>query len=540
MTETKAGCYFRVDTHSSESGQAVLLLLLILGVFLLASLAFAVDLSNMWVHRQATQTAADAACQAGAMDMLAIAAGSTPPAMGFTLGQAGNCSGSAGATMCTYANFNGYSGTGLSAGAESNSVSWMFPGSVAGATGAPASMIANSYLKVTVQENVKTWFMGLLGVNYQQVASTCTCGVTSLLAATPLVVLSPTAYGALSESGTPSVAIVGGPTRSMQVNSNSTTAVSLGGNSTIDLSQAGPLNTGGSLGVVGGPITAPSGFNGGTTGRWQSPSVPLQDPYATVPAPTSNGGIPVNSVSGKTVAHYIDGCPDTTCTEYSQGYYPNGISVSGATAIFMPGIYYLGNDLKGGSNSILRNGWTCPGCTASSTPPSAADGVMFYLTNGGGLSFAANSGSKTVDPVPSSYLLCSSSQSLPSGVPTSINGNVLWAQCTSNGTYAGTGSADTESTSGSRGLLMFLDRTQSPPKNLQAGGGGSMAFAGAFYFHHNTSYDDIFSLQGGSGTGTYIIGEVVADQLSLGGNGSINMALSKDATTYLAKSAIFQ
>ncbi|HTF63650.1 MAG TPA: hypothetical protein VK638_13195, partial [Edaphobacter sp.] len=75
---------------------------------------------------------------------------------------------------------------------------------------------------------------------------------------------------------------------------------------------------------------------------------------------------------------------------------------------------------------------------------------------------------------------------------------------------------------------------------LQAGGGGSMAFAGAFYFHKTTSFSNTFVLQGGSGSGTYVVGKIVTDKLQLGGNGSINMALSKDATTKLIKSTIFQ
>src|SRR6516164_1841296 len=74
-----------------ESGQALLFALLGLGIFLIGAMAFAIDLSNMWFRRQAAQTAADAACTAGAMDLLVDAtngktnqghftAGSTPTA----------------------------------------------------------------------------------------------------------------------------------------------------------------------------------------------------------------------------------------------------------------------------------------------------------------------------------------------------------------------------------------------------------------------------------------------------------------------------
>jgi hypothetical protein len=45
-------CGFAVPgEYDAESGQAALLLLLTLSLFLLAGLAFAVDLSNMWFHR---------------------------------------------------------------------------------------------------------------------------------------------------------------------------------------------------------------------------------------------------------------------------------------------------------------------------------------------------------------------------------------------------------------------------------------------------------------------------------------------------------
>jgi len=62
-----------------ESGQVMVSLLLMLALFLLAMMGFAVDLTNLWFHRQAAQSAADSACQAGAMDMSALIAGLTLP-----------------------------------------------------------------------------------------------------------------------------------------------------------------------------------------------------------------------------------------------------------------------------------------------------------------------------------------------------------------------------------------------------------------------------------------------------------------------------
>src|ERR1700722_4724276 len=121
-----------------DAGQAAISVVMILGVFLLAMFGFAVDLTNIWFHRQGGRAAADAACQAGAMDMLAESSGMTLAATGFTLGTAGNCVGSPSATMCKYAALNGYNGTGLVAGTASNSVSWSFPSSVSGVTASGA------------------------------------------------------------------------------------------------------------------------------------------------------------------------------------------------------------------------------------------------------------------------------------------------------------------------------------------------------------------------------------------------------------------
>ena len=108
-------------------------LLLILGTFLLASVGFAVDLSSMWFHRQAAQSAADAACVAGAMDMLYLNNGTITSSPGFTVGTSGDCASSSTAALCQYAQFNGYTATTSAAGwststaAGAVAVSWTFP-----------------------------------------------------------------------------------------------------------------------------------------------------------------------------------------------------------------------------------------------------------------------------------------------------------------------------------------------------------------------------------------------------------------------------
>src|SRR5262245_47778148 len=99
----------------SERGQAVVLVLLALSLFLVAVSAFGVDFANFWFHRQAAQGAADAACTAGAMDLLVNAnTGSTLG--GFTAGANFDCAATPGAAPCRYAALNGYNGSGATPG----------------------------------------------------------------------------------------------------------------------------------------------------------------------------------------------------------------------------------------------------------------------------------------------------------------------------------------------------------------------------------------------------------------------------------------
>src|ERR1700758_2024138 len=95
---------WRTTTHrAEESGQAMILVVLVLSLFLLGALCFAFDMSNMWFHRQSAQTAADAACAAGAMDILVDAQGGATGKQGFTLGTGYNCSTTSTDSVCTYA-----------------------------------------------------------------------------------------------------------------------------------------------------------------------------------------------------------------------------------------------------------------------------------------------------------------------------------------------------------------------------------------------------------------------------------------------------
>lgn len=546
-------------TANAESGQVLISLLLLLALVLFAAVGFAVDLASLWFHRQSAQTAADSACQAGAMDMAALSAGLNMSQMGFTPGAPGNCAANPGGTICFYANANGYNGTGLNSGA-SNSVAWAFPSSVPGVTTPPGSISSYPFLNVTVTENVRTHFLFTLqGSNYQKVAATCTCGLVQEKEAAPMVVLSPTASGAFTYTGGGSFNIIGGPQRAVQVNSSSPTAIDCIPSGWINTSAGGPKGTGSDVAIVGGPTTAPTtcwggGFNGGTTGNWFGGAFPIADPYAGVVPPASVKSMtPASGTSGISVSRAPslstagpDGCPDTNnpCIEFSPGYYPNGIRTNGyQTYIFLPGIYYLGGSLKAGGSATLRMATPCnPTCSSlSTTTGRQTDGVMFYFYSGSvdisGCSGCTNS---NLIPVPSTALTCDGSAPSSSiGMPTELNGNVLIGQCTTNGTYWDTGgdTSDSQGSPGIRGLLMYQDHADTTPPQFT--GSGSLSFSGALYFH-STSYSDVLTMNGGSSSGSFVIGEIVADQVSITGSGAINLALNPVPSTELLKAGMFQ
>src|SRR5262249_17960679 len=116
--------------------------------------------------------------------------------------------------------------------------------------------------------------------------------------------------------------IFGGPQRSIQVNSKSATAVSVG---TVDLSKGGPSNTGSDLATFGGPTAQPGGVSLGSTGHYLVHTIPLGDPFPTSssPSPPDTGG------TGKPGRFAVNGCPDPNgCVEFTAGDY-TGCTASG-------------------------------------------------------------------------------------------------------------------------------------------------------------------------------------------------------------------
>jgi hypothetical protein len=551
--------------RATESGQAILFVVLVLGLFLLGALALAFDFSNMWFHRQAAQTAADAACTAGAMDLLVDAQGGATGHQGFTAGTGYSCSTGSTDSICSYASKNGYSSDNAAPG---NRVQVSFPSSVIGVTTPPSNIAgASPFVRVDVTDNVQTFFFGLLnGSRSQPVRTFATCGLVLAKAPIPIIVLHPTLTSSLSESGTPNINILGGPTKSIQVDSSSTTAVSLGGSSSINLTQGGPNFNGSSMGVYGGPGTAPSGFTTANAGVWSSPAAPVSDPYAQLATPTQPAApaaitSPVTCSSsdiqnGNCIVNYhVEGCPDTgKCVLYTAGYYPSKITVKGQTAIFDPGLYYINGGMELQSNSMVR-----PGTGTGD----GSQGTVFYLTGTSALKCSgqqglicagSDSGKQTIDPFTTANVQCSGGPAPDPrlNLPATLSGNVLMAPCT--GTYG-------DPSGQYRGILFFEDRSTDVGGGW--GGGGTTLLAGSMYFHEcnasgtgtpcsasvctNTgscaagmSFGSNFSLQGNSGSTSYILGDIITDTLTMGGTPSINMVLNPNSTYSILKASLLQ
>ena len=495
-----------------DRGQVAVMLVLAMGIFLLGFIGLATDYTNLWFQRQAVQGAADATCQAGAMDLLLYAEGEQTPKMNFTPTAGGtiNCASAPTAAPCIIAKRNGYDGT-----LAANNVVMTFPKAVAGAPAAPSG-VAVPYIQVDVTEQAPVHFSRLLtGKSTSAVHASATCGLSAPAGPIPIVVLHPTEADAINMSGTPAITVIGGPQRSVQVNSSSTVAVSV---SDVDLSQAGPSNTGGDFAVFGGPATPPGGTHLGSTGNWIYPATPVSDPYAQVSAP-AQPGTPGTKAA---VAYRANGCPDSGgCDEYTRGYYPGGITVKNKTAIFDPGLYYVVGGLTLDSNSNVRT---------STAVGDGSGGVMFYFSGAANpVSVNANSGKGTTIPyhvdgsldngVASLALQCPGGAANPPQLPATVNGNILLGPC--SGAYG-------DPSGQYRGFVFFQDRSKAVTANW--GGGGKSLVAGLMYFHHcradgtglNCSqppngYGTITTLGGNSGSGAYTVGSLITDTISMHG-----------------------
>jgi Flp pilus assembly protein TadG len=605
-----------------ESGQVMVFVLLGLGTFLIGAMAFAIDLSNLWFHRQSAQSAADAACTAGAMDLLSNKTNNTTTAGNFQQGVNFDCNATFPNTNngnpapCVFAALNGYPSSLLqstaAAGNLGDNVSVIFNGAP------PPGIAAATVLEVDVIDNLPTFLAGMLmGKTSQTVRAIAKCGIDQVAAPIPLLVLDPlnpdSHHSAFDVQGSPDVTIYGGPQQSIQVNSVNSAAVNIGGSALVDLSQGGPGTppTGSDFGVQGGPTTPPScsggsGFCYGTTGQWVSPHSQILDPLQNVVSPTTSyNGTPLttyhaaNSAGGfdttslpaglSTLGNGAGACSITgagnLCVVFLPGNYPEGICLGSScgpggnnahAGVFVEGLYYIGG------TGLTLNSNSCTRMSTATGPGSFSGwgGVIFYFSGSATLNVAANAGDpgsnnscdsavpyNTTTGAPTGFGVSCDANSqthAPSNLPATLTGNVLLGPC--RGTWGDpylAASLPVPANPGTqRGILFFQDR-HAQAVVASAGGGGSYAMAGTFYFHSCSAtsidgtnglgctqptgtystgqyFNNSLQMGGGSGTSSYVLGEIIVDNLQLGGNGSIYMDLDPSSALNVYKAALYQ
>lgn len=570
--------------HYEDDGQVSILVVLAVGLFLIMFVGFGVDMTNLFLHRQMAQGAADSACVAAVMDMqrqrvnghCTTAGGTQYPCGNFTgvatLGTPFNCATTPTAAPCQYAKLNGYTGASASipaVGTESNAVQVSFPASIPGVITPDASLTGPyPFVQLDVYDGVRVYFSSWLsGASTQVVHALAKCGLQTQTQPIPILVLDPSEPKSFQINGNPTIQIVGGPNRSIQVNSDalaaqlSQDAAYLGGsggtttcaNAAVNLCQAGIKYDGADFGVTGGPPPTPGGFATNSPFGWRSGVNPVGDPFLVLPPPTDPGKAGV-------VTHNIpygqSGCPDPSattsndkCREYSAGDYSgaNNINVQNFTALFDPGVYYIqGGALEFHANSMVR---------PSTNAGDGSMGTIFYLTcsnpgkctsaNEAYLYVGADSGSITADAFDTSRAHCPGDTppgwDARMGIPSTVTGNVLLGPCTTLGTYVNAvmPNVGTDTLGPERGILFFADRSAAPKKGETMNGGGGLLLSGTMYFRDcpsllttgtcnlpPTDYQTVATLTGGSGSGTRVFGEIVTDQLTLNGNSGITMDLN--------------
>src|SRR5258706_12685761 len=104
---------------ASQRGQTFLIIAVFIAFFLLAVMGLATDYGQVWAHRQIVQAAADAACQAGAADVLlnfqdpTVSSAYPQVNLGW-VGPAYDCSTNTSSSPCKDPVMNGKSGTHVS------------------------------------------------------------------------------------------------------------------------------------------------------------------------------------------------------------------------------------------------------------------------------------------------------------------------------------------------------------------------------------------------------------------------------------------
>src|SRR5450759_367788 len=170
--------------RENESGQAILLVVVAMGLFLVGAMGLAIDGASLYGHIQMAQTAADAAAEASVLSIL-NRTNTSAYSNDFTTGGAFRCDAAKAAwTPCLYASKNRFSPT-------SDKIDVAFPGSTPGVSGLAGSFTPN-LVKVTVTRTVSATLMKLLGGTATDIHAIAIAAVIQEDAPVPIVVTHPT------------------------------------------------------------------------------------------------------------------------------------------------------------------------------------------------------------------------------------------------------------------------------------------------------------------------------------------------------------
>jgi Putative Flp pilus-assembly TadE/G-like len=498
-----------------EEGQAVIAVAVAMSFFLVAAIGLGIDGSNLYAQRQMAQTAADAAALSAIQSVFNGTYNGSGNPGGFSLATF-TCSTTGTQTPCVYARNNGFGGS------ASDTVTMSFPNALTGVTASLAGGFPANLATATVSRSVNTTLLRLVrfvAPTATTVTATATAAIVSVLAPVPILVTHPFNPSALNLGGNGSIEICGGPSRSIQVNSRSGTSVTGNGTITVKLQYAGPNGNsactalaGADFGNAGGPIGQPSFINVGS-GTYLSPDDIMQDPLKDVPAPP-DPGTPGMQTPGIGIG--TDGCPayarGGTCTLYSPGDYPNGLTVKNQTALFAPGIYYVqggGVNCTANCDMLMATGAGAPTYT-DSYGTIWSSGMLIYNT-GVGTGNCNNPGNTYYCPF-----------NLGADGVISLVGSPIGS------TY--------------KNILFFEDRT-APALQHSLQGGGAITLIGTLYMTNPratmtaTLYQSL-SLGGNSGNNTTITGEIIVGELAVQGTPTIVMNLSPQSVLKVSQIAL--
>lgn len=549
----------RTRNRIGERGQAVLLLVVSMSVFIFGALGLAIDGSQLFAQRQMAQAAADAAAQAG---IVTIFNGGT--AIGTT---AYYCTSANTTSPCTYAAKNNFTAaaTACTTGADST------PGHDCikvdpnpGVTVSDLDPGSPNELQVTITRDVSMTVMKMVGLSSFRVTARATAAILDIKAPVPIIVTHPTLSGSFNLSGTGSgakIKICGGPQRSIEVNSSSSTSMTWNGNPEVNLTKAGPMDpgncttgTGGDLGDFGGPsngVTVLTNFGTlGTTEHFIQPADPILDPLGcdigpscVVPAPTA----PANAHTSLPLPNGLYGCPTSpakACTLYFPGTYNADIHSQNETSVFAPGIYYMTGTSSGANFGTAANGYMqlATGLTDSSSTTTVtldSHGNVSSVTSCCGTSTSwdgtqANGGMMVYMTGPAASIHGCTPASTAANVgqiSVGANGSVNLIGSPTNGTY--------------KGVLFFIDRSAATQSHTLDGGGG-LTLYGTVYTTDTlgqmksstcSQYQNL-TMQGNPGSSTLVTGEIITSTLTLGGTPGIVMNLNPNALTVVRQIAL--